>query len=173
MKRNQTESLPGIRHTLPALLVLILIGCPIYAGSLHAPFVFDDSPHILENPYIRMTDISATEIAEIAKSPSSRRPLPNFTIALNYFCHQYEVFGYHIVNLLIHIITAALVFFFTSQTLALCRIKQGWLPLFAALVWLANPLHTQSVTYIVQRMNALSAMFYMLSLACYIAGRRR
>jgi len=42
---------------------------------------------------------------------------------------------------------------------------------FTALIWLVHPVNTQSVTFIVQRMNSMAAMFYMLSLLCYIRGR--
>ncbi|MCP4625161.1 MAG: tetratricopeptide repeat protein [bacterium] len=49
--------------------------------------------------------------------------------------------------------------------------KIEWLPFFAAFLWLVHPLQTQSVTYIVQRMNSLAAMFYMLSLLFYVKFR--
>lgn len=41
-----------------------------------------------------------------------------------------------------------------------------------ALLWLVHPLATQSVTYIVQRMNSMAAMFYVLSLLLYVVGRK-
>ncbi len=46
-----------------------------------------------------------------------------------------------------------------------------WLPYVAALIWIVHPLHIQSVTYIIQRMNSLAAMFYILALLLYVKAR--
>ncbi len=43
---------------------------------------------------------------------------------------------------------------------------------FAACLWLLHPVQAQAVTYIVQRMTSLSALFYILSILCYIQGRK-
>ncbi len=156
------------------LAVFTLIGAAgflLYANGLNAPFVLDDYPNIVNNSFIRLNKLSPSSLAKIIQGPSANRPLSILTFAANYCFHQYNVFGYRIVNLIIHIITAFLIFLLTRRTLALCQINSGWLPLLAALLWLANPLHTQSVTYIVQRMNALAAMFFILALLCYIHAR--
>ncbi|MCP4693868.1 MAG: hypothetical protein GY859_37885, partial [Desulfobacterales bacterium] len=42
---------------------------------------------------------------------------------------------------------------------------------FTALIWLVHPIQTQSVSYIVQRMNSMAAMFYLLSILLYAKGR--
>ena len=47
----------------------------------------------------------------------------------------------------------------------------AWIPILTVLIWLVHSLHTQSVTYIVQRMNSLAAMFYILSLLLYVKAR--
>jgi tetratricopeptide (TPR) repeat protein len=42
---------------------------------------------------------------------------------------------------------------------------------FTAFIWLVHPIQTQTVSYIVQRMNSIAAMFYILSLLFYVKGR--
>ena len=42
---------------------------------------------------------------------------------------------------------------------------------FTAFIWLVHPLQTQTVSYIVQRMNGMAAMFYILSLLFYVKAR--
>ena len=42
----------------------------------------------------------------------------------------------------------------------------------AALLWLVHPLHTQSVTYVIQRMNSLAALFFVLAMLLYVRGRQ-
>lgn len=159
------------RGTLPALALIVFIGLIIYANSFKAPFVFDDLANILETPFIRIRHISINNLLGVLNCHATFRPVPNLTFALNYFVHQYNVFGYHIVNVIIHLINAVLVFLITRQTLILYHPGKAWIAMPAALLWLANPVHTQSVTYVVQRMNSLAAMFYLLSMVCYIQAR--
>ncbi len=156
-----------------AVLLLTTLGVILYANTLNAPFVFDDHHNITENPYIRITAFTPEQISQIQQGSAPNRPLATLTFALNYYFHQYQVTGYHVINILIHIITGLLVFFVAEQTLILCGKKRPrWIAFSAALLWLAHPLHTQSVTYIVQRMNVLAALFYLLALFCYILARK-
>ena len=148
-----------------------MAGWFLYAPALRAPFVFDDIDNIVNNPFIRLTHINTTELQAILKSPSPR-PLANLTFAINYYVHHYDIFGYHLVNFVVHIMNAFLVFVVARLTLGLCGSQKTWMALPIALLWLVNPVHTQSVTYIVQRMNAMAAMFVLLSLTCYILARR-
>jgi tetratricopeptide (TPR) repeat protein len=110
------------------------------------------------------------------ESPSSSRPVANISFALNYYFHQYHVLGYHLVNILIHAATAILLYLFVKTTLSIPSLSSrtehhGWIAFFAALIWLVHPIQTQSVTYIVQRMNSMAAMFYVLSLLLYARAR--
>lgn len=110
------------------------------------------------------------------KGLSSNRPVAKFSFALNYYFHQYDVEGYHLVNIIIHILTGILLYLIVKITLNLPSLRSEskafqWIPLISALIWLIHPLHTQSVTYIVQRMNAMATLFYLLSILLYIRGR--
>jgi hypothetical protein len=97
---------------------------------------------------------------------------------LNYHFHKLDVWGYHLVNLAIHIVNAVLVWWLVMLTMAtpvmrvqpISRHKRS-VALFAALLFVSHPLATQSVTYIVQRYASLATLFYLLSLALYVKGR--
>ncbi len=170
--KNGTDRWPAVRM----LLVFLVLGAAaliIYAHTFQSPFVFDDHPNILNNPHIRITKFTPKTLLGILQSNSGNRPVANFSFGLNYFFHQYALFGYHWVNLLIHIFTTLLVFLIAREMLRPGSTDSFLIPFTAAMLWLVNPLHTNSVTYIVQRMNALSAMFYLLSLYCYTQARRR
>jgi hypothetical protein len=157
-------------------------------NTFNSPFIFDDFQNILLNPHIRMTSITPEGIAEAFKGPCMTRPLANLSFALNYYFGQYNVQGYHLVNIIIHILNGILLYLLFKATLSISNsstfIDQRKtenhppdyfpvIPFLAALLWLVHPLHTQSVTYIVQRMNSMAAMFYMLSLLLYIKGRMK
>ena len=168
---NIFKALSRKRPLLLVLFIFSIAALVIYSNAFNAPFVFDDYQNIKENPYVRMTEISLDSIAKIAKCPSEQRPLPNLSFALNYYFHRYDVAGYHVVNVLIHILTAFLVFLIFRQTLYLSGQKNDLLAAAAALFWLVNPVHTQSVTYIVQRMTSMATLFFLASLYTYIKAR--
>jgi len=87
--------------------------------------------------------------------------------------------GYHAANILIHALTGFFLFLLCRRillrpaTMRPERAAPDLVAVLAALLWLAHPLHTQSVTYIVQRMNGLAALFYVLALYLYARGRAR
>jgi len=156
------------------LLSFVLLGFLTYSNTFQASFNFDDRGNIENNVHIRMTELSWQEIADVFRGKSRTRPVPMLTFALNYYFGQYNVVGYHLVNTLIHVINAVLLYLFLRTTLGLFPTplpNPSWVALFAALLWLVHPVQTQSVTYIVQRINSMAALFYMLCLLLYVRGR--
>jgi tetratricopeptide (TPR) repeat protein len=158
-------------------LIFFAWGFLLYSNTLHSPFIFDDEPRILENPDIRITALSLKSILKAAFGEKSARsrPLGNISFALNYYFHQYELPGYHIVNISVHVLAGLLLFIFIRMTLSLptVRLKNGpaVIAISAAMLWFVNPVQTQSIVYIVQRLNSLAALFYILTLLLYLQGR--
>ncbi len=175
------------RHALFLTVIFITItGILLYIHTIQFPFHFDDNHGIVNNPWIYLEKVTVNNLHKACFSGNyPHRPLANLSFALNYYVHQLNVSGYHWVNIGLHIINGILVFFlfqFTLQHLETGRHKKAvpaWatsrntLAALAAFLWLAHPLHTQSVTYILQRMNVLATTFYLLSLWCYIQARQR
>ncbi len=157
-------------HFLLSAAVMALITLFAYADTFNVPFIYDDVNNITLNRHIRMTAVTFDSIAAVSESPSPR-PFANLTLALNYYFGRYDVRGYHAVNLTIHILTGLLLFLVARSTLRLCGTEDVIAPLLAAALWLVNPVHTQSVTYTVQRMSSLATLFYLLALSCYIRAR--
>ena len=159
------------------LLPFIILGFLIYSNTWEVPFYFDDIGNINENENIRLTRLNLKDIINAGISKfCPHRPIANISFALNYFFHQYNVKGYHAVNIFIHILTGIFLCLFIETTLSISLLRSkdanhSLIAFFSALVWLVHPMHTQSVTYIVQRMNSLAAMFYILSILFYVKGR--
>jgi lipoprotein NlpI len=155
------------------LTVIILLGFIIYANSYDCSFQFDDKHNITNNESIR--DIS--NFKAIWESNKSRI-VPVYTFAINYHFSKYNVSNYHFFNIIIHLITACLVFWiirllFKSPVLKEHPLAnhQNSIALVTALMFVSHPLATSAVTYIVQRMASMVAMFYLLSIAFYLKGR--
>ncbi len=176
--RQDFTDFPAKYETWLLLLLTVLIFL-VYSNTLTGSFVFDDRPNIQNNPKIKLKQLSLTRLLEAGfESPSSRRPVSNITFAFNYFLHGYNVVGYHFVNILIHIINTILFYFLAKTTLNTPALRWrynpfalAWIPIFAAFIWGLHPLLTQSVSYIVQRMNTLAALFYILTILLYAKGR--
>ncbi len=176
-----------LNNPVIVLSIFFIVGFFIYSNTLKSEFVFDDRPNILKNPHIRLSQITLKDLKKAGfESPSRNRPVSNISFAANYYFHQYNVLGYHLVNLFIHIMVAFLLYRLFSITFLLaCAPSAGYrisksgnpfihsseIAFWAALIWFVYPVNTQSVTYIVQRMNGLSGLFYILSLLLYVKGR--
>ena len=155
------------------LLLGVLLTVLVYSNTQQVPFTFDDLPNIEENPHIRLTELSLSGLWEAGfSSHLPRRPVANISFALNYYVGGYEVAGYHWVNLVIHTLAGVGLYYFLRLTLLLFpgrltgyfRVPGVWLVFLVVGLWLVHPLQVQSVTYIVQRMNAMASLFFVGSL---------
>jgi tetratricopeptide (TPR) repeat protein len=105
------------------------------------------------------------------------RPVSRLTLAINWYFGKANVVGYHVVNVLIHFLTAFFLFLTILEVLGAPRLKdkfrgkEHFIALMASTLWAIHPIQTQAVTYIVQRMASLSTMFYVLAIFFYIKGR--
>jgi tetratricopeptide (TPR) repeat protein len=157
-------------------LLFTLLGSLLYFNSLDAPFYFDDAQNIETNKGIRLEQITWSGLKQAAESRIPTRAIAYVTFALNYYFGGEQVAGYHAVNIAIHIINAILLFWLVRLTLQLpvagINSRDAVLvAFFTALLWLVNPLQTQTVTYIVERWNSLAVMFYLAAFLMYIRGR--
>jgi len=163
-------------RAISLLFFMTVVVCLIYANVLNGPFILDDIRNIQDNPHLRLTNLTLEGIAGAGfKSPSANRPVANISFALNYYFHKYNPVFYHVVNIVIHITTGFLLFLLAKITLSFLSCSESdshtWIAFFAALIWLVHPIQTESVSYIVQRMNSMAAMFYVLSLLLYVKAR--
>lgn len=173
-----TSTLPLERRTTWIAVMLILAaGCSAYSNGFDGVFVLDDVGSIEKNAAIRRL---WPPYAWLAYSPT--RPLGYLTFAVNYALHGTAVFGYHVVNLTIHLAAASALFGLTRRTLRLPRLAERYrrrADVFATILtlfWAVHPLGTQAVTYVYQRLESLAALFALLSLYAFVRayadGRR-
>jgi len=169
---------------LLAVIFLYILGFAIYLNSFPVPFVFDDYPNIRENPAIRLSTINFDDLRAAAfDSHDGRRPLAYASFAFNYLVGSYDVKGYHLVNIFIHIANGVLVYFVAlillgkshrpSDSRAPRELRFRLAALFAAALFITHPVQIQAVTYIVQRMTSMATMFFLLSVLFYLLSRQR
>jgi tetratricopeptide (TPR) repeat protein len=145
-------------------------GILCYAHTIGGVFVFDDDHSILENPYILHLWPISRAMSAPPQSTLAGRPIASLSLALNYAISGYDVWSYHILNLLIHIFAGLTLFGIVRRTLESGRLKVRFggnaavLAWAAATIWVVHPVQTESVTYIVQRTESMMGLFYLLTL---------
>ncbi len=148
----------------------------LYARCLDGPFVFDDHSQLLRNRAIQLRELGFAPLFKAAFESPSKRPVANLSFALNYWVGGHAPRGYRAVNFALHAANAALVYALARAALRRRPLARGdprLVALLAALLFALHPLQTQSVSYIVQRMNLLCALFYLAALGCYAIARER
>ena len=168
--------------------LLVLAALAAWRTSLSGAWVFDDFSAIVGNASIRhLWPVWDTWGPPASDLTVSGRPLLNFTLAVSHALSGSDVWGYHVVNLAIHLLAGLTLFGIVRRTLegsvgaqtccALAdrRSKSAPLPSDAlpiaftvALVWTLHPLQTEAVTYIIQRAESLMGLFFLLTLYCFI-----
>ncbi len=160
------------------LFFLIVSVITIYAPSLSVPFYLDDRDSIVSNLLIQSESLD-----RLLNSPTGirMRIVGYFTLWANYQHGGLDPFGYHVVNIAIHLCNALLVYalslliirhFALSAHIETTVQQKVWALLIAA-IWALHPLNTQAVTYVVQRLASIVSLFYLLSIICYIKLRQQ
>ncbi len=155
-----------IKNILGCVTILILISMLAYFNSLKGSFQFDDVP-LIKSHWLADTDA-------FFNHPNSEnignRPVLYWTFALNNQLARHQVFGFHLINLALHIGVTLLIFFTIWRTLYLHNdLKNSWaFPLTTALLFALHPLNTDSVSYISSRSSLLATFFYLLTLFIFL-----
>ena len=178
----------SVRRARPALAhAAILAGAValVYGQTLGAPFQFDDLHCITHNAYVRTADVSipsGVEGQDTCAPPS--RSVGTYTLALNHRLGGLDVTGYHLFNVLVHLLATLLVYALVTlvfRTPAVTGADAAAPPdepregsqvaLVSALLFAVHPLQTQAVTYVVQRYTSLATAFYLGAVVLYLASR--
>lgn len=173
---------------LASLLLVILLTILVYYPGLNGPFIFDDYPNILNNPFLwnnfqEAWDWEKIRIAAFSSgSGLLQRPVSMASFAVNILFLGQESYSFKAVNLAIHIVNGIIIFIFMHLLLRAYRqnwnvelsfIKTQGLILAVVSAWLVLPINLTAILYVVQRMTSLSALFLLLALISYVHYRMR
>jgi Flp pilus assembly protein TadD len=156
-------------------LVVVVAGLLAYSNSFTGPFIFDDVRWIQENPTIRHL-WPIWDVLWPTSSLVNARPVVNLSLAVNYALGGFNVWGYHALNLTVHILAGLTLLGVVRRTLVQPALRERFgavaneLALVVAILWTVHPLQTESVTYVIQRTESLMGLFYLLTLYCFIRG---
>jgi tetratricopeptide (TPR) repeat protein len=161
-----------------AVLVLIFAGALAYANSLSGPFIVDDGLTVIDNTHIRQLWPLSASLVTDRESPLAGRPLVSLSFAINYAIGGLDVAGYHVVNVVLHIVCGLLLFGVVRRTLVSLNLPPPGLAdhstpiaLATALLWLVHPLNTDAVDYVTQRTELMMGVCYLLTFYAAIRAR--
>ncbi len=160
-----SAGMPGWLRLVIGPACIVALGWLIYANSFTIPFLFDDYFEIEQNPTVQ-------QLAPLTSYFTRLRGLTALTFALNVRTGGMNVWGFHFVNVAIHVVNALLVYVLVLWTLRLAcfadryRTSAPALATLVGLIFVAHPLQTMAASYLVQRAESLASFFYLASLLC-------
>lgn len=156
----------------PVLILLAVMFA--YHNALDGPFIFDDHDFMVRDTSIRKLWPPTRE------GQGARRPVGKFTLAINYALaaptpdKPLSPWGFKLGNVIIHALAALTLYGVVRRTLLTPQLaprlgnSAEWLAGISALLWAVHPLHTQAVTYAIQRFESLMGLFYLFTLYAFI-----
>ncbi|RHY86407.1 hypothetical protein DYB35_010382, partial [Aphanomyces astaci] len=152
----------------------------VFANTLSCGFVWDDRAAILTNRDIR-TDDNTTAVGDLfvhdfwgtpissASSHKSFRPITVLTFRLNYAVGGFDPWGYHLLNVVLHSITSALVVVVGRRVMSIApsssQVHRA--PVLAGLLFAVHPIHCDSVASVVGRADVLCTLVSLVAFTCY------
>ncbi|MEK7563468.1 MAG: tetratricopeptide repeat protein [Patescibacteria group bacterium] len=169
-----------MRRALPwiGIITLTLL---VYARSLGNDFVtWDDRLLIVDNPIVHGLSWANIVAAFTTYDPEIYIPLTFLSYQINYMIGGLQPFGYHLVNLLLHMGNAILVGILAGKLLnGKLKIENGKLfsifhfqfSILVALLFAVHPLHTEAVVWAAARKDVLSTFFLLMSVWLYLGSK--
>ncbi len=166
---------------LSALLILCLMLFAAYCNTFQSPPALDDFHSFIDEPSVRVTTWSVEDLKRLSATVFGwGRWIPMISFSWDIWLGNGSLFQLHLTNLLIHL-SAFLSVLFLVVVLARraeenpdnseSPLNPSTLALWVAGLWALNPVHTSTITYLVQRMAAMMSLFFILSVAFYASGR--
>ncbi|MFZ1036615.1 MAG: tetratricopeptide repeat protein [Smithella sp.] len=159
---------PNINSRKQKLIVyfaLTVVTLAVFWQVNHYGFInLDDPVYVMENNHVQ-SGITLDGIRWAFSSTYAEfwHPLTWLSLMLDYQLHGLNAGGYHLTNLILHILSALLLFWlFNRMTGAI------WKSAFVAAFFALHPLHVESVVWIAERKDVLSVFFWMLTLCLYV-----
>jgi tetratricopeptide (TPR) repeat protein len=146
-------------------LVLVIITFAPYSRCVQNKFItnYDDDTYVTKNFYIHQGLGQAVSWAFTTFRAANWHPLTWISLALDYQIYGLDPEGYHLTNIILHVMSALLLFLVLGR-----MTKALWKSGFVAALFAIHPLHVESVAWVSERKDVLSALFWMLTMYAYV-----
>lgn len=141
-------------------LMLVLATIAAYWPAYSSGFIWDDDEYVTQNVCLHDTSGLRRIWFDTGATPQYY-PLVHTLFWLEYHLWGLQPMGFHMVNVLLHIVGALLFW----RILFVLKLPGAW---FAAAVFALHPVQVESVAWVTERKNVLSAVFYFLAALAYL-----
>ena len=150
------------------LIIVLLLTVVCLFPTLQNDWVnWDDDSYVLRNPLVH--SLSGEHLSAHFTTPHQvghYHPLTMISLAIDYHFWAADAFGFHLTNLLFHLLNTTLVFFLMK------RLSTSLLVAFiVSLLFGIHPMHVESVAWISSRKDVLYTFFFLLSILSYLRYR--
>ena len=175
-KHSSKTGISKNSNFLKYYLLIAFAAFAVYANSLSNEFVFDDESVVLGDP-------SITKLSNIPKYFTAQegfhkvigryfRPVVSSTYAIDYAIWDLKPFGFHLTNVIIHVINSLLFFNLLLMMFGVDGVKTQksklYAVIFAGLVFAVHPIHTEAVSWVSGRTDSLTFTFFAASFIYYL-----
>lgn len=152
-------------------IIIIIAGFLLFFNTLSNEFVFDDESVVQNNQSIQ-------SLASIPKYFTAEdgfhkvigryyRPIVSSTYAIDYALWKLDPWGFHLTNVIVHIIACLLLFALLKEIFK--GKKYGILAsLIGTMVFLVHPIHTEAVSWVSGRTDSIVTIFFFASFLYYV-----
>lgn len=166
--KRQDRQPANRKERIVSIVLIAIVGFAVYANSLGGAFLWDDEKLVRNNLFIRnwshLEEIFTDNIkAGVGQSSNFYRPVQVFSYLVDYTFWELNVVGYHLTNVIFHVLTALAVYWLIDVLF-----HDHLLAFLTGLFFVVHPIHTEAVAYISGRADSQAALFMLLCLIFYV-----
>lgn len=147
-----------------------MVSFAAYGNTFTGEFIWDDRELILDNYYIKdWGNLFANITSDFFFTSREEgkigyyRPVITLSYMINYSLFKINPWGYHLTNIIFHLVNGILVYLLAVQLLGSLRVS-----LLASLLFAVHPVHTESVSWIAGRTDVIACTFFLISFYLYL-----
>ena len=140
---------PDTRRHLLSISLIALLSIFAFINTFQNEFVYDDIKVIVE-------DINIRNWKNLPHILAEGRPIKTITFMVDYKLWGFSPFGYHLTNLILHILCSISLYLLLTMIFGNYRV-----PLFTGLLFAVHPVHTESVTAIAKRKDIIDMLLFI------------
>ena len=177
IKPEEQQSFDANTFALQILLI-VSVSLLIYATSVTNMFAFDDNNQIVTNSWIRsanhLKEIFTQNVAGFDRRFTSNyyRPMMYVVFMANYKMFGLQPWSYHIINIIIHSLSAVIIFLIAAYLIPQRNGKWNLPAMLAGLIFATHPIHTEAVMWISALPDIATTFLCLCSLYLYILSKK-
>ncbi len=153
------------KRIIVAYILLTVVTLAVFWQVHQYEFInLDDHYYVQDNVYVQ-SGITVDGLISVFSTTyvDSWFPMTWLSLMFDYQFYGLNAGGYHVTNLILHILSTLLLFWFLNRMTG-----ELWKSAFVAAFFALHPLHVETVVWINKRKDVLSAFFWMLTLCLYV-----